>query len=169
MCLMDSDPPLSDEQAVDAIKHFYEFSTPELWEGGKPSTERVEMVAGALVKRAPADLRPAVAALVSNEEGSLPARAEVCRFILTQLGQSPAFKPAVDRAIESARKPHMFIIDPVSGMFIIAILLTIERNPDGIATVIRSLNLQGLLHELPEVLRALPEGVLKALLHDTGG
>jgi hypothetical protein len=166
---MDSDTPLSDEQAIQAVRLFYDFSTPELWEEGeKPSPEFVEKIAAALVKQAPADLQPAVAALVGdNQPGHTAARAEVCRLLLRQLRQTPAFQPAVDRAIENARKPHM-MIDPVTGTFIIAILIATAKNADGISKVISALDLPRLLHELPPVLKALPEGVLKALLQAHG-
>jgi hypothetical protein len=159
---------LTDQQAVHAVKLFYDFSPPELWEGEeKPSPERIKTIAAALVKQAPTDVRPAVAALVEEDQQDYtPARAEVSRLILTQLWQSPTFRPYVDRAVETASRPSM-AIDPITGAFVIAILLATSRKVQGGAVVvdaIKALRLPELLHELPPVLKALPEGVWKALM-----
>jgi len=160
---------LTDEQAIRAVRLFYDFSTPELWKDGeKPSPEFVEMIGAALVEQAPADLQPAVAALVAdNQPSHTAARAEVCRLLLSQLDQLSAFQPALHRAIENARKPQM-MIDPVTGVFIIAILIATAKNADGLVKVIGALHLPDLLDKLPPVLKALPEGVVKALLQAHG-
>jgi len=161
---MDSDSTLTDEQAIRAVRLFYDFSTPELWEKGKkPSPDFVKMIAAALVAQAPADLRPAVATLANDQATQTPARGEVCRLLLSRLRESPAFRTAVDQAIETAKKPQM-MFDPVTGAFILALLIATAENAEGLSTVIRALDLKGLLHELPAVLKALPEGVLKAFL-----
>lgn len=161
---MDSDIVLTDAQAIRAVRLFYDFSPPEVWEDGeKPSPDFVKMIADALVEQAPADLQPAVAELANDEATQTAARGEVCRLLLSQLRESPAFRTAVDQAIETARKPQM-MIDPLTGAFILAILIATAKNADGLSKVIKALQLKALLHELPAVLKALPEGVLNALL-----
>ncbi len=166
---------LTDGQAIRAVKYFFDFSPPELWEDGqKPSPDRVKQIAAALVAQSPDDVKPAVAALVDDvETAATPARAQVCRLILTQLSQSPAFESTVERAVETSRLPHK-MIDPVTGAFILAFLLAttqIERTPDGwkfrgaggAMEVIGNLHLPELLHELPPVIKALPQGIWAAL------
>jgi hypothetical protein len=101
--------------------------------------------------------------LATDEPSQLSAHAAVCRLLLSQLRDSPEFQPVVDRAIEGARRPHM-AIDPITGGFILTMLIATAKNADGLSKVIRALNLPGLLHELPPVLKALPEGVLNAVL-----
>ena len=158
------DIDLTDEQAIRAVRLFYDFSTPDLWENKqKPSPEFVKMVAAALVKQAPADMRPVAEALAADQPIQLTARAEVCRLLLSRLHDSPEFQPVVDRAIDDAKRPHM-AIDPITGGFILAMLIATARNSRGLSRVIMALNLPGLLHELPPVLKALPEGVLNAFL-----
>lgn len=95
-------------------------------------------------------------------------------MLLSQLRQSPTFLPIVDRAIETARKPHAGI-EPITGAFIVAILLAttkVESTPEGwkiyfgagVVDAIAALRLPELLEKLPPVLKALPEGVLDALV-----
>ena len=162
---------LTDEQAIHALKLFYYFSPPELWEGEeKPSPERVRTIAAALVKQAPAEIQPTVAALVEEDQTDhTRARADVCRLVLRQLQQSPTFRPAVDRAIETASQPRM-AIDPFTGAFIIAILLATTKIDGkrvhlggGAVDAIKALRLPELLHELGPVLKALPKEIWNAL------
>lgn len=130
------------------------------------------MIAAALVTQAPDDLRPAVDALVADDRPpDTAARAEVCRFVLDELPQTPAFQPTVERAIAQAVRPHM-PIDPVTGAFVIAILFATSKvnlttgsiQPGAvIVDAIKALRLPELLHELPEVIKAMPVGILNAL------
>lgn len=173
---MDSISLLTDEQAINAVRLFYDFAPPELWEDGrKPAPERVEKVAAALVEYASADDKPVIAALLDDDKKELMgARSEVCRMLLSQLRQSPTFLPIVDRAIETARQPQAGI-EPITGAFIVAILLAttkVESTPEGwkiyfgagVVDAIAALRLPELLEKLPPVLKALPEGVLDALV-----
>jgi hypothetical protein len=163
---------LTDEQAINAIRLFYDYTTPDLWEDEeKPSIERVKTIAAALVENAPADVQPVVAVLVDDHQPEqTAARAEVCRLILSQLRQSPVFGLYADRAIDTAKQPHM-AIDPITGVFIIAVLLAttkVESTPNGWniefggGSVVAIKALPKLLHELPPIIKALPESVLKA-------
>ena len=171
---------LNDEQAIRAVRLFYDFAPRELWKGGeKPSPERLKIIAGALVKEAPADVQPAVAALAEDgQTDNIAARAQVCRLILTQLRQSSKFERYVDLALDAARKPVM-AIDPVTGAFIIILLLStsvVEPTPHGrkfrfaggVVDAIKALHLPESLHELPAVMKALPDGVWNALMHLKG-
>lgn len=172
---------LSDQQAVRAVRFFYDLSSPEIWEGGhKPSEERVKTIAAGLKEEAPADLQPIVAALLGDaQEGDPVARAAICRTLLDQLSQSPRLKPYVDQAVAKAQETHM-AIDPVTGAFIITLLLAstkVETKPDGskvwvpgggIADVISALRLPELLAKLPAVLNALPTGALNRLMAKVG-
>ncbi len=179
---MDSISLLTDEQAINAVKLFYDFAPPELWEDGKkPAPERVEKVAAALVEYASADDKPVIAALLDDDKKELMgARSEVCRMLLSQLRQSPTFLPIVDRAIETACQPRAGI-EPITGAFIVVILLAttkveVEYTPDGklkkivvepgrgVVEIIEALRLSELLEKLPPVIKALPEEVLGDLV-----
>lgn len=167
---------LTDEQAIQAIKLFYDFSTSEVWEQEeKPGPERVRTIASALVEHAPADIQPAVAALTTDDRADLTSiRAEVCRLLLSQLQESPALRSTADRAIAAASQPNMGI-DPFTGAFIIAILLAttkVKNGPKGLEVqfggvavdAIKALRLPELLHKLPAVLKALPESIWAKLV-----
>src|SRR4051812_38102251 len=59
---------LTDEQAVRALRLFYDLTPAEIWEGGrKPSTERMRTVTAALREEAPADIRPVLEALLASD------------------------------------------------------------------------------------------------------
>jgi hypothetical protein len=166
---------LTDEQAIHAIKLFYDYAPPEVWEGKqKPSPERVRTIATALVKQASEDIQPAVAWLMQDgQSGNIAARAAVSRLILRQLQQSATLQPAADRAIETALQPRM-AVELVTGVFIIALLLTttkVEPTPDGrkvhfgggAVDAIKALRLPELIHELPPVIKALPKSIWELL------
>jgi hypothetical protein len=158
---------LNDEQTVHAVRLFFDFAPPEVWEGNhKPSVERVKTVAAALVREAPPELKPVLGALAESCAPEIMAvRAEVCRIILGQANRSPALRPYVTKAVSTALKPHMGI-DPSTGAFIIALLLVTSKKVGGgqvIVDMIGALRLPELLHELPEVVKALPEQIFSKL------
>ena len=154
---------LSDEQVVHAVKLFYECSPPELWEDDeKPSPEFVKTVAAAAVKQAPSDIQPAVRMLLTDDSDHSGVRAEVCRALLEQLRQQPAFQPTVDRAIDMAAAPNM-AIDPITAAFVVVLVGIVAKKPVGFVNLIKALDLKGLLNTLPKVLKALPEGLFNTL------
>lgn len=166
---------LNDHQVVKAMRLFYDVAPRELWEGGeKPSAERLKLIGDALIKEAPAEARPIITALANEgEPDNIAARAGICRLILTRLQQSAKFEPYVDQAIDAARTPTM-AMDPVTGAFIIVFLLcttVAEPTPHGrryrlaggAVDAIKALRLPELLHELPAVLKALPDSIWNAL------
>jgi hypothetical protein len=171
---------LTDEQAIHAIKLFYDFAPPEVWEEKqKPSPERVRTIATALVKQASDDIQPAVAWLMQDgQSGNIAARAAVCRLILGQLQQSATLQPVADRAIKTALQPRM-AVDPFTGVFIIALLLAttkIDATPQGrkvhfgggAVDAIKALRLPELIHELAPVIKALPKSIWDALTRIKG-
>ena len=129
--MTDTIASLTDEQAIHAIRLFYDFVPPNLWENEeKPSIDRVEKIAVALVENTPSDIQPILAALIDDHQPEQSAaRAEVCRLILSQLLQSSAFDHYADQAINTAKQPQM-AIDPITGVFIIA-LIRILTSPGG--------------------------------------
>jgi hypothetical protein len=165
---------LNDHQVVKAVRLFYDVAPRELWEGGeKPSAERLKLIGDALIKEAPAEAQSVITALAKEgEPDNIAARAGICRLILTRLQQSAKFKPYVDQAIDAAA-PTM-AMDPVTGAFIIVFLLcttVVEPTPHGrhyrlaggAVDFIKALRLPELLHELPAVLKALPDSIWNAL------
>jgi hypothetical protein len=165
---------LSDSEAFLAVKLLYDYSPPEIWEGKrKPSQERVKTVAQALLDEASGESRTVITALLAEDRPSFaPAKAELCKFILRQAALIPATSPYVERALKTATQRHMGL-DPVTGAFIVAILLCtskFKRNANGeiefeggaaLRDAIRSV--PDALRELAAVLKALPAEVLKKL------
>jgi hypothetical protein len=172
---------LSDEEAVIAVRYFYDVSPPEVWEGGrKPSPERVRTIAAGLLEQAPAGVKPFVEGILDDSQRSdSSARATICRTLLDHLSQSPAMHPSVERAIAKAQEVHM-AIDPITGAFILALLVLstrTETKPDGshtmvpgggIAEIISSLRLPEMLEKLPAVIKALPTEAVGKLLAKFG-
>jgi hypothetical protein len=168
---------LSDEQAIRAVRHFYDLSSPDIWEGGrKPPPERVTTIATALHDNAPPDLTPILDGLLGDaRQGDNTARSAICRVLLDELSQAPDFAPYVEQAVTKAREAHM-AIDPITGAFLLALLVAIpkiQRNADGswviqpaagVPAVISALKLPELLGKLPAALRALPKGLLEQLV-----
>jgi hypothetical protein len=172
---------LSDEEAVIAVRYFYDASPPEIWEGGhKPSPERVRTIAAGLREKTPADIRPVVEGILDDYQRSdSAARATICRALLDHLSQSPTMLPSVETAIAKAREVHM-VIDPITGAFILALLVLstrTETKPDGsyitvpgggIAEIISSLRLPEMLEKLPAVIKTLPTEAVSKLLAKFG-
>ena len=159
---------LSDQQAIQAVKLFYDISPKETWEGHrKLPPERIRTVAAEIQQQAPDEWKPFVNAVLS--EGApgrqTAARAQLCRTLLGWLEASPALKPYADHAIETAQQPHM-AIDPATGAFILFLVLAvipgIEKGPDGLK-VIPAAGLEATLKALPAVLTAVPKEILSAL------
>ncbi|MHB8267456.1 hypothetical protein [Bradyrhizobium sp.] len=115
---------LTDEQAIRAVRRFYELTPASIWEGGrKPSPEYIRSLAEAAKDDAPAELQPAVAGLVNaGSAEATVAQATVARIVLRRAQAVPSFTPLVTQAIGDACKPAM-AIDPVTGAFILAFLL----------------------------------------------
>lgn len=155
---------LSDEEAIRAVKLFYDVSPKEIWQDKtKPPPERVRTLAADLQRKVPAESKPLVDSVLSAEADNLStaARGHVCRMLLGWLEASSDLRPYVERAIEMTREPDM-AIDPATGAFVIFLILTvfprIDKGPDKL-TVIPAWGLQQALKALPAVLKELPEGV----------
>lgn len=153
---------LTDEQALQALHFFFEYSTPEIWaDDRKPGPERIQQVGEALIKNAPEELKSSVTALTESGAGPEATRARVARIVLARLAQTPQFQPTVDHAIETVLRPHKFGIDPITGGFIVAFLLAtskIERTPKGWKLSLGG-NMAQVLHELPGIIKGLPQNV----------
>jgi hypothetical protein len=163
---------LTDAQAVRALRLFYELSPAAAWEGGrKPSPERLKTLAAGLAEKAPADLRPALTALLDDEDpAGASARAALARVVLEQGAASPEFAPAAAHAMETAVKPEM-AVDAVTAGLVLSLALGISHIKFGsfefesrLPKAIHELRLPELLDKLPAVLKALPSSVWD-LLH----
>ncbi len=158
---------LDDQEALQAVEFFFKFSEPEMWiKNSKPNADRVRQFAEGAVKNSPDDIKSAVAALVDgNQTVMAPARAQVARLVLDRLSQTPAFQATVNNAVQDALSADKFLVDPVTGAFVLAILLAtskIEQTPEGWKFSFAG-NMAEIIHEVPDVIKALPEGILSAL------
>ena len=88
---------LSDHQAIQALKLFYDYSPDQLWEGGrKPPPERFRSLASDLQDEAPAEYSRFVNLLLDDSPVHAPARAALCRQLLGSFQQSAALRPYAD-------------------------------------------------------------------------
>ncbi|MBN1912335.1 MAG: hypothetical protein JW818_21625 [Pirellulales bacterium] len=160
---------LTDEQAVRAVKLFYDRLPDEVWEdGSKPSAERVRSLAEGLRSEATADCQPLVEALM--DEQVTPAQAAVCRVLLNGLAESDTFRADVDAACDEACQPHM-AIDPATGAFLVLLLvtgsnITISKKGiqfEGWLSNLAKLPLVEMLEKLPGVISALPKSIIESI------
>ncbi len=165
---------LSDQQAIQALKLFYDLSTDRAWEGGmKPSPERIQSLAAGIQDEAPGEYAQFVDLLMDESPGGSKAhaRASICRLLLAAFQESPELKSTVDDAVASASKLDM-LIDPVTGTFIVvlalAVLPRIEKGPDGLK-IIPAAGLESILKALPPVLSALPKEAWAVISAKLGG
>jgi hypothetical protein len=164
---------LSDQQAIQAVKLFYDISPKETWEGHrKLPPERIRTLAADLQEQAPDDWKPFVDSILSEDPGSgqTAARGQLCRTLLGWLEASPELKPYADRAMQTAQQPDM-AVDPATGAFIIFLLLAaiprIEKGPDGLR-IIPAAGLEAILKALPAVITAVPKEIYTALAARAG-
>jgi hypothetical protein len=156
--------PLTDEQAIHAVRLFFDYSSSVLWtDGKKPTPERLKQISDTLVSNAPEDIKSAVVTLAADgTTEATAAQAQVARIILARLGDVPAFEPALKKAEEKAREALKF--DLLTGGFILALLLaTTKIETKGGTKISLSGGMAEILHELPAVMKALPEGVWNAI------
>ena len=165
---------LSDRQAMQALKLFYDLSPDRVWEGGmKPTPERIQSLAVGLQDQAPGDYSQFVDVLMDESPGgsNTHARASICRLLLASFHNSPELKATVDEAVASASKLDM-LIDPITGTFIVvlalAVLPRIEKGPDGLK-IIPAAGLVSILKALPPVLSALPKEAWAVISAKVGG
>jgi hypothetical protein len=165
---------LSDQQAIQALKLFYDLSPDRAWEGGmKPTPERIQSLAAGLQDEAPAEYSQFVGALMDESPGgsNAHARASICRLLLASFHESPELKPSVDEAVALASHLDM-LIDPITGTFIVvlalAVLPRIEKGPDGLK-IIPAAGLESILKALPPVLSALPKEAWALISAKVGG
>jgi hypothetical protein len=163
---------LTNEQALRAMGLLYEYMPEDLWEGGRPSRERLKLALEAAAEDAPGDVHTVLQVFAgTGTPEAVAASAALSRFMLQQLADSPSLRGAVMKAVEEARQPRMFLIDPVTGAIIIGILLATsryEKDKDGSTTLqfgygvvdaLRAIDVPKVLSELPQVFSSLPAGI----------
>jgi hypothetical protein len=166
---MSSIESLSDQQAIQALKLFYDLLPDHAWEGGrKPSPERIQTLAADLREEAPAEFSRFLNVMLDNNsaEGDVHARSSLCRILLASFHDSQELRVAADQAVEEASKLDMCIIDPVTGTFIVflalAVIPRIEKGRGGLK-IIPAAGLEAMLKALPPVLSALPKELYAAI------
>jgi len=158
---------LTDEQAVQAVRLFIDVSPAEIWaDGEKPTSARMKQIADAMVANAPADVKAQVAAVAQKDpDGGTATQARVARLVLERLRSIPAFAPAVEEAIQAARTPHKFIVDPITGAFVLGILVLTGKYSfkPGNVQIEPGARIPEILEKLPDVIKALPAEIWTAV------
>jgi hypothetical protein len=157
---------LATAQAVRAVGLFYDL----LPGADKPSRTRIETVAARLRDKAPDEALPVVEGMFAPQ--NTEARGELARLVLERFSTDDQLKPYVDQAIARAAKPDM-AIDPVSVTAIIALLVflspVIQKDGDklkftsGLVATLQQLHVDEIARQLPAILKALPESILRKL------
>lgn len=159
---------LTEDQAVRAVRLFYDYLPADVWKGGrKPSLSRLVKVAGQVCDAAPAEIKPVVESL--RDAGVSKPAGDLCKLLLEQFAEDEMFRADLEKALALAVKPHM-AIDPLSvGAVVLALAafsarIRITRAKKGKSEesdIQIEFRAPEVLTALGEALKAVPESILK--------
>jgi hypothetical protein len=158
---------LTPEQAIRTLGGFYDAVPAALWEDGeKPPPARLEKIAAQVRSDATPEARPVIDALLGA--GNVESKGEVARVLLQRFAQNPELRRYIDHAAAEATVPHLFL-DPLSVTALLAVFLLLSAKikvggfeyTGPTSNILKAIDLKGIAHELPEVLKAIPEGILR--------
>lgn len=156
---------LSPEQAQRALMIFFDALPADAWEGGaKPSAAKLESAAEKLQEAAPADVRPAVDALLAG--GGEEEKGEVAKAVLGTFYEREELRGLVEQAAEQARQPHMAPLPLIIGA-VIVLLAALPTEVDLKAKKVKFGHLRdvaGLVRGFAEFAGKLPADVWKSFI-----
>jgi len=138
----------------------------ELWDLAAPAgttTGELELLLDELELAAPEPGRALLAALRRNPASELAG--QLARQALGRLYQDDRLRPCVEEAVRRAAEPHMDLLPAITPAVLVILVLgtiEVEKTPDGGFRL--KLRADDLIRAFADYARALPEGVVRAVV-----